>query len=125
MRAFTRHHCSTRPTACRIAGHVLLGAILGLALAGVFGAAVKIVWNFLMPGLFHLPAITWPQAVALLVLARLLTGRVGHGRHRRHWFGGHGGGRCGAPSEAGYERWWRCRNEPPAPDTPDATTPQA
>ena len=118
MRTFTCHHGSSRPTACRIAGHILLGAFLGLALAGIFGAAVKMVWNFLMPGLFHLPAITFLQAVALLVLARLLTGRIGHGRHRRHWFRGHGDGHCGTPSQAGYERWWRCRKQPDAPTEP-------
>jgi len=49
---------------------------LGMALAGIFGAAVKIVWNFLMPGLFHLPAITWLQAVALLWIGRRLDSRM-------------------------------------------------
>ena len=116
MRTFTRRPCSTRPTACRIAGHILLGAFLGLALAVVFGGGLMLLWNYVVPGVFHLPAITFWQAVALLVLARLLTGRIGHGRHRRHWFRHRG--HCGAPSQAGYERWWRGRNEPPAPGQP-------
>ena len=116
MHTFTHSHCSTRPTASRIAGHILLGAFLGLALAAVFGGVLMFLWNYVMPGVFHLPAITFWQAVALLVLARLLTGRIGHGRHGRPWFRHHG--HCGAPSQAGYERWWRGRNERPAPDAP-------
>jgi hypothetical protein len=117
MRTFTR--CTPnhpRPTFWRVALHILLGACLGLALAGVFGAALMWIWNYVMPGLFHLPAVSFGQAVALLVLARLLFGRIGHGRHRRHWFGGHGARHCGAPSQERYERWWRGRNDPPASD---------
>ena len=74
---------------------------------------------YAMPGLFHLPAIGFGQAVALLVIARLLFGRIGHGRHRRHWLGGRHGR---AASQECYERWWRGRNDPPAPG---AAEPQA
>lgn len=48
-----------------------------------FGEIVMRLWNWLMPGLFHLPAITFVQALGLLVLSKLLFG----GFHR------HSGGR--------------------------------
>jgi hypothetical protein len=49
----------------------------------VFGEVVMRLWNWLMPGLFHLPMITFVQALGLLVLSKLLFG----GFHR------HSGGR--------------------------------
>jgi hypothetical protein len=109
MRTFTR--CSTRPSACRIAGRILLGVGLGLVLAAVFGVALKFLWNYAIPGLFHLPTIGFGQAVALLVIARLLFGRINHGP-RHHWLRGHGPRHGCAPSQEGYERWWRGRSEP-------------
>jgi hypothetical protein len=116
MRTFTRcaHH-HPRPTAWRIACHIFLGLCLGLALAAVFGLALEYLWNYLMPGLFHLPAITFCKAVALFILARLLFGRLAHGHHRCGWMRRHR-----APSQEGYERWWRGRNEPPAPGAPES-----
>ena len=116
MRTFTRRH--PRPTACRVAGHIVLGVGLGLLLAAVFGAVLKLLWNCTMPGLFHLPTIGFGQAVALLVIARLLFGRINHG-HRHHWLHGHGERHCCPPSQGGYERWWRaCRK--PAPGAPES-----
>ena len=113
MRTFTRH---PRPSACRVAAHILLGLGLGLLLATVFGVVLKVLWNYTMPGLFHLPAIGFCKAVALLVMARLLLGRFSHGR-RHHWLHGHGERHCCAPSQAGYERWWRGRRAPGEPGT--------
>lgn len=49
----------------------------------LFGEIVMRLWNWLMPGLFHLPMITFVQALGLLVLSKLLFG----GFHR------HSGGR--------------------------------
>lgn len=57
--------------------------IAGLALfTFLFGSVVRMLWNWLLPPLFGLPAITFWQALGLLLLARILFG-----------FGGHGGGR--------------------------------
>ncbi len=89
-------------------GHILFGLVAVVVIALVFGAVAMWAWNMTMPVLFHLPVLTFVQAVALLVLARLLTGRL-HGRHHR---------RC---RERGERRggWWRCgddRAEPPRPD---------
>jgi hypothetical protein len=85
--------CATHPRrhrACRVAGRILLGILLGLALAVGFGAVVMWLWNCTVTALFHLPAIRFGQAVALLILARILVGGH-HGWHHRRWHGARGG----------------------------------
>jgi hypothetical protein len=73
----------------RIAGHVVLGAVLGLTLAGAFGGAVQYLWNHVLTAVVPVSGITYFQAVGLLVLARLLFGSFG-GRGRHHaWFRQH------------------------------------
>jgi hypothetical protein len=54
----------------------------------VVGAVVMLLWNWLMPALFGWPTIDFWQAVGLLVLSKILLGRLGGGwgRHR-HWRG--------------------------------------
>lgn len=51
--------------------------VLGLLAVAVFGALTMRLWNALMPPLFGLHALTFWQAVGLLVLCRLLFGRFG------------------------------------------------
>jgi hypothetical protein len=96
-------------------------AMIALVVAGV-GLAVMGLWNWLMPALFNWRAITYPEAVGLLVLGRILFGGFrgwpGRGRYWR---------------ERMAERWekmtpeerekfrqgmgWRCgRGAPPATD---------
>jgi hypothetical protein len=64
---------------------VILIAIVAVA---VFGFVVMGLWNWLMPALFGWHAITFWQAVGLLVLCKLLFGgfRGGPGRGM-HWRG--------------------------------------
>ena len=66
-------------------------AILGIALFIAFGGwVVMSLWNWLLPGLFGWHMITFWQALAMLVLCRILFGGVsGRGWHRsrRHWGG--------------------------------------
>jgi hypothetical protein len=50
----------------------------------VFGGAVMFLWNALLPDLFGLKAITFVQALGLLVLGRILFGRFG-GHFGGHW----------------------------------------
>ena len=61
---------------------VVFGAV-GLAVAS---AVVMWLWNWVVPATFGLPVISLGQALALLVLSRLLLGgfRGGLGR-RMHW----------------------------------------
>ena len=77
-------------------GWVVRGVAKGVAIAaavvvfiGVFSWAVMLLWNFVVPALFHGPLIGYWQALALLVLSRILFGglrgfRGGHGHWHRH-----------------------------------------
>jgi hypothetical protein len=74
----------------RIAG-IILGVLFFIPLAlFVFGEIVHHLWNWLMPAIFHLGAITFWQAIGLMILSWLLfgglrgVGRVGS-RRRGHW----------------------------------------
>jgi hypothetical protein len=66
------------------------GIFIMLAAAAVFGAAVMLLWNALLPPLFSaFPQISYLQAVGLLVLTRLLFGGIGgwdQGSRRGHLF---------------------------------------
>jgi len=65
----------------RVAGFIVL-ALFGIA---VFSGIVMLLWNALMPAIFHLPAITWPQALGLLILCKILFGGFRGGGPRQHW----------------------------------------
>jgi hypothetical protein len=73
-----------------ITGIVFVGVIFAVLFALVFGFLVKWLWNFLMPGLFGLTQITYLQAFAMVLLAKLLFGGFGshhsrhHHRHKHH-----------------------------------------
>jgi len=63
--------------ALRIAGFVVLGLAAAALFALVFGFVLMYLWNWLMPGLFGLKAITYWQAFGILILAKLLFGSFG------------------------------------------------
>ncbi|MDR3437606.1 hypothetical protein [Telmatospirillum sp.] len=88
------------------AGHVVLGLAAVVLFAAVFGWVVMTAWNAAIPDLLHLPVLGYEQAVAVLILIRILTGRFTHGA-----------GRCGigrrrwhrdtaADGAAFYTAWW-------------------
>lgn len=52
-------------------------AYLAMGIA-VFGIAVMLLWNWLIPEIFHGPAITYWQAIGLLILSHILV-RSWHG----------------------------------------------
>lgn len=61
--------------------------MLAVAAVAVFaiGYIVMLLWNALVPELFKGPAITYWQAMGLLVLSHILLRGWGHGRHEwRH-----------------------------------------
>ena len=80
----------------------------------VFGGAVMLLWNSILPGLIHVGEITFWQALGIFVLAKILFGggwghRGGPWGHRRHqWmhmseeerekFRAEWKQRCGSPS---------------------------
>ena len=53
--------------------------VFAALLAGVLGFVTMSLWNYLMPFIFHLPALTFWQALGLLLLSRLLFGGFGRG----------------------------------------------
>ena len=60
-----------------------------IAIAGgvfIFGSAVMLLWNSLLPAIFGVGTITFWQAIGLLVLSKILFGgfRGGHGHHKCH-----------------------------------------
>ena len=62
-----------------------LAAILLVSFLG--GTVVQLLWNWLMPPLFALPALTFWQALGLLALTRILFGGLGrHGCRSRDRF---------------------------------------
>jgi len=54
-----------------------------LVIVAGFGAVVMALWNWLMPAIFGLGAISFWQALGVLILSKLLFGsfRFGHGKH--------------------------------------------
>jgi hypothetical protein len=63
----------------KIIGMVLGGIVLAVVMGFAFGYFVMLLWNWLMPIIFGLKAITFWQAFGIVVLAKILFG--GHGMH--------------------------------------------
>ncbi len=61
----------------RIVGMVILGVIGIGVFALAFGWLVMILWNWLMPGIFHLGTLTYWQAFGIVILAKLVFGGIG------------------------------------------------
>lgn len=59
----------------KVIGMVILGA--GACL--LFGFVIMWLWNWLMPLIFKLPAITYWQGIGLLILSSIFFGRLGGG----------------------------------------------
>ncbi len=80
--------------------HVLWGITIVLVFLLVFSVFIRLLWNWLMPDIFGLRTITYLQALGLLLLCRLLFGRMGQRRdHAGYLTGKYGfrsliGGRC-------------------------------
>lgn len=70
--------------------HLVFIPLFCIIFAGVFGGCVMLLWNWLMPELFGLPAISFWQAAGLLLLCKILFGGFGGGHHGH----GHGHGHC-------------------------------
>ncbi len=65
----------------------ILGILIIVPLViALVSTVVMLLWNALLPSLFHFPVITWYQALGLLVLCKLLFGgfRGGPG-HKQQW----------------------------------------
>jgi len=76
-------------------GWIARGIAKGIAIAtavivfiAIFSWVVMLLWNSLVPALFHGPELSYWQAFGLMVLCRILFGGIrghgGHGHWRRH-----------------------------------------
>ncbi len=66
------------------------GVIVGVGLAFIFGFVVMLLWNALMPRIFHLPTIGYWEGWGLVLLSSILfkgsaggKGGGGHGERKR------------------------------------------
>jgi hypothetical protein len=55
-------------------------AVVGVLAAALLGFVVMSLWNWLLPALFGMKAVSYWQAMGLLILSRILLG----GFHRHH-----------------------------------------
>jgi hypothetical protein len=76
----------------RVAGFVLLGVAGAAVFALAFGYFVMLLWNWLMPAIFHLGTIGYWQAFGIVILAKLIFGSVGGGAGRQRGRGHRHGG---------------------------------
>jgi hypothetical protein len=93
----------------RIVGMVLAGVVGAAVFALVFGWAVMLLWNWLMPVVFHLGVIGYWQAFGIVILAKLIFGGIGGGRgggHRNPWKGNPWEGRHGRDDWRFYREFW-------------------
>ena len=65
----------------KVAGFIVL-AIIGVV---VFSTIVMLLWNALLPSLFHFPEITFAQALGLLILSKILFGGFRGGGPKQQW----------------------------------------
>ncbi len=104
-----------------IIGRVVRGIVIALAFSLVFAIFVRLLWNWLMPGIFGVHEINFGQAFGLLILAHLFFGARGmhrmHPEFTRRWHGHHnwGWGPCSKENAANgeikdwrhYDAWWQ------------------
>jgi hypothetical protein len=76
-----------------------------LLVAAASGAIVMLLWNWLMPSIFGLAVINFWQAAGLLILARILLGGFGGGRH------GMMGGGMHDRNNPSHEKWMKMTPE--------------
>jgi len=65
---------------------ILMWIVLGVAFIALVGMITMQLWNWLVPEIFNGPAITFWQAVGLLILSKILFSGIGGKRsHSGHW----------------------------------------
>lgn len=64
--------CRFWPVIFKVIGMVFLGVAFASCIALAFAALVMLLWNWLMPELFGLPALTYWQAAGLIILCKIL-----------------------------------------------------
>ncbi len=82
MKNFFKHKMRGKSPG-EIAGWIIFGTIAVVGLAILFGFIIMWLWNWLMPELFGLTAITYWQAVGIFILFKILLGGCGGGGKSR------------------------------------------
>ena len=90
----SRFKCRMAGRVPHIIGMVFVGIIFAVLFALAFGLFVKLLWNWLMPAIFGIGAITYWQAFGLVILARIFFGVFGFSKrdfrskaHHPNFFG--------------------------------------
>lgn len=78
------NHCCGWSRKCLFIPFIILAVVL------IKSALVMVLWNWLVPELFHGPVLRFCQAIGVVILAKLLVGfgwgcRPGHGRFGPPW----------------------------------------
>lgn len=75
---------------------IVMGIVFGIAAVLLFGLIVMNLWNAILPAVIHVSAITFWQAIGILLLSKILFGG---------FRGGWGGGRRGHWKEKMQNKW--------------------
>lgn len=70
------------------AGYFIMVVAFVLVVVAAVTAVFMLLWNWLVPMLFTGPALTYWQALGLLVMAKIIFGLASHGKHWKkdhHW----------------------------------------
>ena len=92
---------------------VLAGLTFVALFAFLFGGLIQYLWNFTIASIFNIKEITYLQAVALVVLCRLLFGSFGHKNPMHSRFSDkmhekfHHEKECTTP----YKKFWECQGK--------------
>ena len=62
------------PKPMKVISYIILGILGTAALGIVFGFAIMLLWNWLMPNLFGLKGITYWQGIGIFILAKFIFG---------------------------------------------------
>ncbi len=96
------------PRGLRIAGMVLAGIAFAAVFALAFGWLVMILWNWIMPPIFHLTEIGYWQGFGILLLAKIIFATGNRGPRGGPWRGPPW--RWGPWHRGGWHEdkdWWR------------------
>ncbi|HEY4147454.1 MAG TPA: hypothetical protein VGM41_00930 [Chitinophagaceae bacterium] len=75
---------------------IVMGIVFGIAAVVLFGFIVMNLWNAILPAVIHVSAITFWQAIGILLLSKILFGG---------FRGGWGGGRRAQWKEKMQNKW--------------------
>ncbi len=92
------------PKPLRVTGYIIFGLCCAAAMGIVFGLAIMLLWNWLMPELFGLKEITYWQGIGIFILAKFIFGfGMGGGDNSKS---NKADSKSSNGSWTDYDRWW-------------------